>query len=179
MVQTRRYQFDAADLTIASAPVLAGSVIYLLFRGTDISVFRIIEFVGLGPAVYEARLLARPLNPYFSGFTIYSLPTGLWALSFIYSVIAVWRGALKSISALLAILLVVLVVQGSELAQATGLVAGTFDKGDFLANFLGLVMGATLAYAKQDIEVLTISTDASHFWSFLFVGRRFVARKQR
>jgi len=95
--------FNLVDLTIAAIPIYVGACIYLLFRSQSILIFQIADMVGLGADVEFVRLLARPLNSYVHGFVLFSLPTALWAFSFIFCVVTVWQHQLKSLGAILII----------------------------------------------------------------------------
>jgi hypothetical protein len=136
------------DCVIAAVPIGIGASIYLLFRGRGIWVFKFVEAVGGGSVIEAARQITRPLNPYVSGFTLYSLPTGLWAFSFIFCVVTIWRVQLKSFGAIFIIMLTVIVVLGAELAQAFGIFSGRFDAADLFGNVVGLIFGGIVAYAK-------------------------------
>ena len=149
---TKSSLFSRHDFLIAAIPIGIGSSIYLLFRARNIWVFELAEAAGFGSTVGFARRLVRPLNPYVSGFTLYSLPTALWAFSFIFCVVTIWRVQLKSFGAIFVILLTVSVVLGAELAQAIGLLSGRFDNSDLFANVVGLIFGGTVAYAKGCIR---------------------------
>jgi hypothetical protein len=140
------------DAILIATPIICGSVVYLLFRGQTIFVFGLVEILDLSSVMQEARLIARPFNPYFQGFVLYSAPAGLWAFSFIYSITVVWRGALKSVGAVAAISLVVLLVEGMEAAQAFGLIAGRFDLLDLTANSFGLLTGGVIGYGRDHFE---------------------------
>jgi len=147
-----RSPFNGADLIIAAVPLGIGSAVYMLFRGKGILIFKVADAVGLGAGVEFARLVARPLNAYMHGFVLYSLPTALWAFSFLFCIVTIWRNRLKSFSAICVVLLTIGVVLGMELAQASNFISGRFDSADLFASVIGLGIGGTVAYAKQSIK---------------------------
>jgi hypothetical protein len=87
--------------------------------------------------------MARPLNSYMRGFVLYSLPTALWAFSFLFCIVTIWRHHLESFGAIFVVLLTISVVLGMELAQAANLICGSFDAADLCANVMGLGIGGT------------------------------------
>jgi hypothetical protein len=134
------------------APIVLGSLIYVLWRSPTLRVFRWLGGVGLGPAVEWARDVAEPLGAVLPSWLLYSLPDGLW----VYAVTAFmawtwmparpkdpdtadaeprpvgwaavpWLGAGLGIGC------------GTELLQAIGAFPGTFDAIDLL---LSAVAGA-------------------------------------
>lgn len=141
--------FDLADTVIATIPIAIGASIYLLFRGRGILIFKIVDAIGIGSSIQYARQATRPLNPCLNSFALYSLPSGLWAFSFIFCIVTIWQREIRSFDALTVIMLTVIVVLGSELAQAMNLLSGRFDTDDFIANAMGLGLGGIVAYAKQ------------------------------
>jgi hypothetical protein len=147
-----RPTFNWVDLGIAAVPLGIGGAIYLLFRSKGILIFQIADAVGLGTGIEAARLVARPLNSYMHGFVLYSLPTALWAFSFLFCIVTIWRHHLKSAGAICIVLLTISVVIGMELAQAANLLSGRFDAADLYANVMGLGIEGTVAYAKQSIK---------------------------
>jgi hypothetical protein len=144
------------DIIIIMLPIIIGSLIYLLFRSQTILIFRLIGSLGFSSIVEEARIAARPFNQYFQGFVLYSLPSGLWAFSFIYSITVVWRSTLKSLGAIATILSVMVVVEGTELAQGLGLISGKFDRLDLIANLVGLVVGGAVGYGRRNDKLPTL-----------------------
>src|SRR5690348_6202280 len=85
------YTNRIADIAIPVCLVGFGASIYLLFRDTHIFAFRLIAALCLDSMLEQVRLFVRPLNSFFTGFVLYSLPTALWAAAFVYSVLFVWR----------------------------------------------------------------------------------------
>ncbi len=146
----------AMDMIFAVVPVCIGSLIYLLFRTKDTWIIYAIGGAGGGPLLDFARTLARPLNPYVSGFALYSLPSALWAFSFMFCIVKIWADTLVSIAAIAVIALTAAVVLGSEVGQALDLVQGRFDVADVAANAVGLSAGGLTAYATQRNKLRSI-----------------------
>jgi hypothetical protein len=99
----------------------AGIVIYGLFRNLDILLFT------LFPVSVPARPFPIPAaanNPVIK-FIIYNLPDGLWCLSGILCIRAIWLFKQKWLHIYLGIFLSVAVIL--EISQISPLVPGTFD----------------------------------------------------
>jgi hypothetical protein len=147
-VNKKSEQLSGLDFIIAAIPLVLGASIYLLFRTQRILIFQIVSAINLGGAIESARVLARPLNPYVTGFVLYSLPAALWAFSFIFCIVRIWREQIKSLGAMCMMLITITIVFSSELAQAIGFVPGRFDVIDLIGSALGLLVGGAVAYAK-------------------------------
>ena len=72
-------------------PLLAGTMLYLLWRPDSLLVFQWIATVGLTDPVAVARAMmeAWPVPPW----VLYALPGGLWVFAGTTAVAAVWWGA--------------------------------------------------------------------------------------
>jgi hypothetical protein len=104
---------------------------------------------GVENLLEQARLLVRPMNAYFCGIVLYSVPTGLWAFSFSFGIVSIWLPKLRSFGAALFIGLIVSITISAELAQAAKLLEGRFDSMDLAADIIGILAGGILAYAKK------------------------------
>ena len=131
---TTRHRFVFLHVVL---PLAVGGGIYLLFRETDLVVFRMAGFLGLSGMVETARQFFEPIHP--PHLVVYSLPGALWLYAFIALMATVWRGEGKLRTRAPWILLPLLVAAGSEGAQWLGLTDGTFDWGD-----VGLYVAAVL-----------------------------------
>ena len=101
-------------------PLIAGSVIYWLFRGNML--FHIAPLFHLTPS---GSLYA---------FTVYSLPDGLWLYALLGSLNLIWLPL--EIAGRIWSLLAVFASLGSEIAQFYHLLPGTFDIADILAYLI-------------------------------------------
>lgn len=72
-------------------PITAGTIIYLLFRDKHLLVFHWADRVGVYLHILDARQLFADLAKYLPHATIYSLPNGLWAYSFVFFISYIWR----------------------------------------------------------------------------------------
>lgn len=67
---------------IISLPIFIGFLIYLVFRSKSLFYFNIFRMLGLEPFILILREYASNHRELFSTWVIYSLPDGLWLLSF-------------------------------------------------------------------------------------------------
>ena len=116
-------------------PMLAGCGLYVLFRPANLKIHDWFQTVGIEFPEYYHRFHFR-LPDYY----IYNLPDGLWAYSLVSIILIIhFRENDLLLKAFLALSIIVAI--GSELAQLTPRVHGTFDPIDLI--FIGL--GISLA----------------------------------
>jgi len=132
-------------------PISIGTLIYLLFRPVNITVFHWAETVGLYSFILKARTLL-DISYYLPEWFIYSLPNGLWAYSFMFFMSFIW-GDVNSLGKTFFIVLVVALSVGSELGQMLNLVPGFFCLVDMFFYTSGLFAGYFLSklYSKGGV----------------------------
>ena len=132
-------------------PITIGTLIYLLFRPTHLTVFHWVEALGLYSLILKARAFL-DISYYMPEWFVYSLPNGLWAYSFMFFMSFIW-GDVKSFIKTFFIVLVVVLSVGSELSQLLSLVPGTFCLTDVFFYTFGLFAGFLLSklYSKGGV----------------------------
>jgi hypothetical protein len=120
-------------------PVAIGTLIYLLFRPVNLTVFHWAERAGLYSFILKARDLFN-IGGYMPERFVYSLPNGLWAYSFMFFISLIW-GNTKSFGKTFFVSLVVALSVGSELGQLLNVVPGTFCLYDVFFYTTGLSAG--------------------------------------
>jgi len=118
-----------------------GSAIYILWRPTSLLMFEWFNFLGLRSFVDCLRDIAAPVKHLLPSFVIYSLPWGLWLLSYLLFVEYVWFNKVKTrqyhfwfwIFPFLSVL--------TEILQKTSFVPGTFCFEDIVALILSILLG--------------------------------------
>jgi len=124
-------------------PVAVAGCIYILFRHESLLMFDWLHQLHLMPLVAELRTFTVPLGESLPGWIRFSLPDGLWLLSYLWFLRVVWAdGPDKPLWAWTALGLVMSF--GHELGQATGLIAGTFDWADVAAYLIATVTAFSL-----------------------------------
>ena len=109
--------------------LVAGGLIYTLFRPTTLLGFRLTDAIGLSPLINNWRTALATQQP--ATFIVYCLPNGLWSAAFILIMDRLfahqplrqrlcWTAVIPGIGI------------AAELLQAVGIVPGTFDWLDIL-----------------------------------------------
>ena len=109
--------------------LVAGGLIYTLFRPTTLLGFRLTDAIGLSPLINNWRTALASQQP--ATFIVYCLPNGLWSAAFILIMDRLfahqplrqrlcWTAVIPGIGI------------AAELLQAVGIVPGTFDWLDIL-----------------------------------------------
>lgn len=117
--------------------LLCGISIYLLFRSESISLYRWCAAAGFGDEIEMLRQSVRHWT--IPDYLKYSLPDGLYCLSYILLMDAVWAGRRTKFS-VCAVCVIPLVAITHELAQGLGLAKGTFDAVDLLSYSVPLIL---------------------------------------
>jgi len=116
--------------------LLVGISIYLLFRSENITLYRWMAAIGITDAIAPLRHSVSLWD--VPPFVRFSLPDGLYCLSYILLMDAVWQRSRRPIR-LMAASLIPLITITHELLQAAGLARGTFDWSDLLCYTLPLI----------------------------------------
>lgn len=116
--------------------LLVGISIYLLFRSESITLYRWMAAIGVTDAIAPLRQSVSHWD--VSPFVRFSLPDGLYCLSYILLMDAVWQRSRRPLR-LIAASLIPLIAITHELLQVAGLARGTFDWSDLLCYTLPLI----------------------------------------
>ncbi|MDD2666875.1 MAG: hypothetical protein PHX87_02600 [Candidatus Peribacteraceae bacterium] len=106
-------------------PIMAGSLIYVLWRSEQLLVFRWIETARLLDAVTMIRINVQTHALY--EWFLFSFPAGLWAYSFSSAMCLVWRRAGWCWSGFAWLSIAPSLAIGGELIQVVVSGLGTFD----------------------------------------------------
>ncbi len=138
-------------LTDVVFPVMAGSLLYLLFRPVGLLFHRWLQhaelgFVSLGRS---SALVALPENP-VTEWLLFCLPDGLWLFAFANALLLIWReSAPRWRLVILGALAVFYVIY--EILQGTGAISGTFDLMDVFTGLLALAVSALIHLPKGGV----------------------------
>lgn len=126
--------------------LLAGCIIYVLFRSQSIRLYVWCKALGLDGIIEQIRNSIGGLST--SDFLLYSLPDGLYSTSYILVMDSLWHGdrPLRRFSIASAIPFVAIV---HELLQGFHIVSGTFDVLDLLCY--GVPLGIYLIVCGKDV----------------------------
>ena len=112
-------------LVLAAVSVLAGGMLYILFRPGNYVFYRWIDGFGLDALLGRIRSFGMPLLDKLPAWFVYSLPNGLWAFAYTTMICSLWAGS-RSKWRYAWYATIPLLVFGFELLQLTDLIAGTF-----------------------------------------------------
>jgi hypothetical protein len=101
--------------------------------------FNWLQQLHLMPVVAEIRTITVPMGEALPDWVLFSLPDGLWLLSYLGFVRMIWAGGPKRPMWAWAGL-GLLVSVGHELSQAAGWVPGTFDWADMTAYAMATIV---------------------------------------
>tara|TARA_B100000575_G_scaffold257190_1_gene227978 strand:+ start:1194 stop:1649 length:456 start_codon:yes stop_codon:yes gene_type:complete len=118
-------------------PLLAGALIYVGARSTDLLMFEWMQWAGMSTVALETRSLIGPALNTAPAWIRYSLPDALWLLAYLNSVRLIWGSTFSDAARWWTGAGVALAI-GHEAAQGASLIRGTFDPND-LAAYLGAI----------------------------------------
>ena len=113
----------AFEITAALLLFAIGGCIYIAFRSTSLQMFVWFDNLGLHEVVMYVRNLSRGIQ--IPEFVRFCVPDGLWTLSYILFMDAIWLPDVKR--QLLFSCIIPLIGSLSEVLQYFGVVKGTFD----------------------------------------------------
>lgn len=119
----------------ASLTFLSGAMIYILFRPTNLLMFKWLDSIGL-------KGFTNTIRPNLSDipeWNIYSLPDGLWLFSYCLFIGCLWNFEPKRCFYVLVILPIYAI--SHEIMQKVRFVSGTFDWIDLAAYLTAFVLG--------------------------------------
>jgi hypothetical protein len=116
---------------LATAALLTGGIIYILWRGESLRMFSWFNYLGVGQLLHVLRAHAAPYAHAFPSWVYSSLPEALWLLSGTLYFRWIWRNG-SAFSYVLWTSLFIAIAIGSELGQYVHVVPGCFDITDLL-----------------------------------------------
>ena len=120
--------------------LLAGALIYLLFRGKNLLGFMLLRRIGLEP--WADRMRSYTADIRLPDVVVDSLPGGLWALGYILVIDSIFGNQSRSTRIVWASVIPLLGVC-SEVLQGVGLLPGVFDLWDLFCYALPFIIFVT------------------------------------
>ena len=120
--------------------LLAGALIYLLFRGKNLLGFMLLRRIGLEP--WADRMRSYTADIRLPDVVVFSLPGGLWALGYILVIDSIFGNQSRSTRIVWASVIPLLGVC-SEVLQGVGLLPGVFDLWDLFCYALPFIIFVT------------------------------------
>ena len=127
--------------------LLIGSYLYLKFRSETLLMFKWAKNLGLDFIVSSIRGSFESLNSDRIKYLIFSVPYGLWVISFCCFIGAIWHKD-SSLSAIILRLIVPVIAVSSEFLQFVGFLPGTFDINDLLVLIVSTIIGLTISFLR-------------------------------
>lgn len=122
------------------ASLLAGAVIYLLFRSKNLLGFLLLRRIGVEP--WADRMRSYTADVKLPDVVVYSLPGGLWVLGYILVIDSIFGNQSRSTRIAWASVIPLLGVC-SELLQGVGLLPGVFSWWDLICYALPFIIFVT------------------------------------
>ena len=122
------------------ASLLAGAVIYLLFRSKNLLGFELLNRIGVEP--WADRMRSYTADVKLPDVVVNSLPGGLWALGYILVIDSIFGNQSRSTRIVWASVIPLLGVC-SEVLQGVGLLPGVFDLRDLVCYALPFIIFVT------------------------------------
>lgn len=120
------------------SPLFIGSIFYLLFRSTELRIFKWLSILGLDGFVYRVRLFFTDVKVFIPDWMYYSLPDGLWIYSFTSALLIYWNNDIEKVKHLLLIPFLTGVL--IEVFQGLKIFEGTFDFLDLTFSITGFIL---------------------------------------
>ena len=120
--------------------LLAGALIYLLFRSKNLLGFELLNRIGVGP--WADRMRSYTADVRLPDVFVNSLPGGLWALGYILVIDSIFGNQSRSTRIVWASVIPLLGVC-SEVLQGVGLLPGVFDLWDLVCYALPFIIFVT------------------------------------
>ena len=119
------------------ASLLAGAVIYLLFRSKNLLGFELLNRIGVEP--WADRMRSYTADVRLPDMVVNSLPGGLWALGYILVIDSLFGNQSRFTRIVWASVIPLLGVC-SEVLQGVGLLPGVFDSWDLVCYALPFII---------------------------------------
>lgn len=126
--------------------IIIGGVIYLLYRDKSLVMFSWFEHIGLNRIIDSIRSKSIGAEPCY--WIKYNLPAGLWLLSYMLIIDAVWQDC-EGKSRKFYIYVLPILALWSELMQSYGLCSGTFDVLDVVSYLFAIILFKTIKYYEK------------------------------
>ena len=101
------------------------------------------RYLSLESQVERLRIMMQPYSP-SSEWIFFSLPDGLWVLSYVIMMAAIWKFQIREHGIMIGLIPAIAIC--SELLQALGLFPGTFDTSDLFTYIGSFLVG--IIYCK-------------------------------
>lgn len=127
----------ALELSLGMIALMAGGLIYIVYRGDSLLMFRWFNELGLLTFIENLKFEYGQQNLY--GWIKYNMPAGLWVFSYLFVIDSIWWKE-KGIIYKVFIYVLPTISIGSEFMQYLGIIPGTFDALDVCSYFFAVLL---------------------------------------
>jgi hypothetical protein len=125
-------------------PVLTGGTVYLSWRSSSLLVFRWVDSCGFTAPLASWRRAAFIVVHVVPQWLLFSRPDALWVYALTALMVLIWSGVPHERASSLWVASGAILGCGGELAQAVGLVRGTYDPVDLTLSAVAGVMACSV-----------------------------------
>lgn len=120
---------------LATACLILGSAIYILFRPITLLMFHWADMIGLEASIATIRTWTDGFDELLPAWIIYSLPFALWVSSYLFYIKGVWTNS-TSLYRHVWLYCIPIVAIAAELSQYMSIISGYFDIADLISLIL-------------------------------------------
>jgi len=137
-------------MTLSILALVAGGLVYLLWRSPTLWMFGWCEVLGLGRHLASLRVVAELHEP--PRWLLYSFPDGAWAFAGTVVMRGIWASGKGVMKAFWTSVIPILAI-GSEIGQRFGFVPGGYDFNDLVACLAAVALAFLIqpTYTSHDI----------------------------
>jgi hypothetical protein len=156
-MKIEKVKINIATLIISHclAPLFLGGILYILFRSTNLRMFKWFTSLGLKNTINYIRECAIEYKNDIPNWAYFSLPDGLWIYSFTSAILIYWYNDIKKTKLWLLIPFITGVL--TEILQGLKLFPGTFDNFDLSFSVLGISLSIIIINYKFKQNEKTVS----------------------
>lgn len=154
-MKTDKTNITSLTIIHCLAPLLLGGLLYILFRSTELRMFKWFSAIGFDNAIYLARTEFHQIRGILPNWTYYCLPDGLWVYSFTSALLIYWKNDFQKAKLWLMIPFITGIL--IEIMQGFKLFPGTFDYLDLTFTSLGFLLSKIIINSKFNQNEKTVS----------------------
>lgn len=135
-----RKNYNRLCIILSAASLLAGGIIYMLFRPSEALFLNWPNAFRLSRWIRPIRCESIHFSSLFPNWVVYSLPNAFWAFAYALLITAIWSGSISRLKYFW-MTSIPLLVYGYEILQYFGVIPGTFCRLDLVLGTAGLIAG--------------------------------------
>lgn len=148
-----RKNYNRLCIIFSAASLLAGGVIYTLFRPSKALFLNWAHTFKLSHWIKLIRYESLNFTSHFPNWVVYSLPNGFWAFAYALLITAIWSGSISRLKYYW-MTSIPMLVYGYEILQYFRVIPGTFCTLDLVLGtaglFAGILIGLTIKQENHE-----------------------------